>query len=119
MSIEEIKERLINASGNGWYLLHGTDICYEWPPGSCDEHIICNVSSVDDAELIANAPTDIAYLINENQRLVEALEKIAEEITIDSNDSAVLMGKAAIALNNHRLIADQALQAYKLLEKKD
>jgi uncharacterized protein (DUF488 family) len=49
-------------------------------------------------------------LIQRLERYETALNKITEEIIIESNEPAVLMGKAAIAINTMRKTAEEALK---------
>jgi hypothetical protein len=56
------------------------------------------------------AEADIEYLLQRLERYEKALNKITEEIIIDSNEPAVLMGKAAIAINAMRKTAEEALK---------
>lgn len=77
MKIEEIKERLKNASGEyGWYVNHDTDITYEEPAGSCDEYQVCVISNVDDAQFVGNAKNDIRYLLSIIEQAENEFNKI-------------------------------------------
>lgn len=57
-----------------------------------------------------NGVTDMEFLLSKLDAAEKALEKITEDVQIDSNNSAVLMGKAAITINEMRGTAKDALR---------
>lgn len=78
MSIDDIKKRRSLITNNGkWFIMHGEDLMgncgYDepdslgWVKGGIDD-------SGQNADFVVHAPTDIDFLLAENERLTFALE---------------------------------------------
>ncbi|GIP55928.1 hypothetical protein [Paenibacillus vini] len=89
--IQEIRERLEAASPGPWTIYEYSDYrgyeVHKYPIGY--KSAITGWGKVlqtkEDASLIANAPTDISYLLSEVERLQTALEFYADEKTYETN----------------------------------
>ena len=75
--LEDIKKRLEAATPGPWEISCDTLVMAE------DIYITEIDSHGDDAELIANAPTDIAWLIAEVERLHNVVDVLRHEMDVE------------------------------------
>jgi hypothetical protein len=96
--IEEIKERLSKVKDVPWKRSEEYSSDYYYQGYSVDggtSRIADCIEEIENADLIANAPTDIEYLLSLIDRYKEALEKYADMIVLDSEDHPHDVGMVA------------------------
>jgi hypothetical protein len=105
--IEEIKERLSKVKDVPWKRSkeYSHDYYYQGYSVESDgrtPQIADCIEEIENADLIANAPTDIHYLLSLIDRYKKALEKYADMIVLDSEDHPHDVGMVAReALEDH------------------
>lgn len=62
--LEEIRKRAEAVGDARWFVSDRTDVSYEYPPGSCEVHLVCMTSGDVYADFIANARQDIPALLD-------------------------------------------------------
>jgi hypothetical protein len=96
--IEEIKERLSKVKDVPWKRSEEYSSDYYYQGYSVDggtTRIADCIEEIENADLIANAPADIEYLLSLIDRYKEALEKYADMIVLDSEDHPHDVGMVA------------------------
>ncbi|KAE8559124.1 hypothetical protein [Paenibacillus polymyxa] len=63
--IQEIREALEAATPGRWFVMHGSDVAVEEPPGSGEIDIVLWANRHKDAEFLAKAPEYISYLLQQ------------------------------------------------------
>lgn len=77
--VEAIKDRLEKATPGPWEVGRQSGEPYVRGDKGGTTVMLFAPCQMEDAELIAHAPEDIRFLLEENKRLREALERIAAE----------------------------------------
>ncbi|MDY8046549.1 hypothetical protein UY416_09610 [Paenibacillus polymyxa] len=79
--IQEIREALEAATPGRWFVMHGSDVAVEEPPGSGEIDIVLWANRHKDAEFLAKAPEYISHLLQQ----IEIKDKRIEELKEDRN----------------------------------
>ena len=83
---DDIRKALDAATPGNWFVMHDTDIEVENPPGSGYTDSVGYTSSVNDAHLIANAPTWLRFLLDENERITKDNQRLRFLVTFSGTD---------------------------------